>query len=98
MAALDSEGRFPLPRKLIITETTDEARPQYTAVYTWNLAPSFNEAAFVFEPPPGAQRVSLADAPSEHGQNAARAYVAVAGGHRVDNDPCHGEISPVIDE
>ena len=54
------KGAYPLPRKLVITTVTDDARPQYTAVYTWNLAPSFNEAAFVFEPPAGAGRVLLA--------------------------------------
>jgi hypothetical protein len=54
------KGDYPLPRKLVITTTSDAARPQHTAIYTWNLAPSFNEAAFVFDPPPGAERVSLA--------------------------------------
>lgn len=54
------KGDYPLPRKLVITTTSDAARPQHTAVYTWNLAPSFNEQAFVFEPPPGAERVALA--------------------------------------
>ena len=38
-------GDYPLPRKLVISTLTDEARPQYTSVYTWNLAPSFDEAA-----------------------------------------------------
>jgi hypothetical protein len=55
-------GDYPLPRKLVITTRTDEARPQHTAVYSWNLAPSFNEAAFVFEPPKDAGKVVLADA------------------------------------
>jgi hypothetical protein len=50
-------GDYPLPRKLVITTRTDDARPQHSVVFTWNLAPSFNEAAFKFEPPPGAQRV-----------------------------------------
>jgi len=54
------KGDHPLPRKLVITTTSDAARPQHTAVYAWNLAPSFNEAAFVFDPPPGAERVALA--------------------------------------
>jgi hypothetical protein len=58
-------GAFPLPRKLVITTTTDEARPQFSAVYTWNLAPSFNDAAFIFDPPADAQRIVFAeDAPS----------------------------------
>jgi hypothetical protein len=55
------KGEFPLPRKIVITSKTDEARPQHTAVYTWNLAPSFNDAAFTFDPPAGAGRVLLAD-------------------------------------
>ena len=54
-------GDYPLPRKLVITSLDDEARPQFTAVYTWNLAPSFNEAAFTFDPPSGAVRVLLAE-------------------------------------
>ena len=51
------KGDYPLPRKLVITTTTDEARPQHTAVYTWNLAPSYNEVAFTFTPPAGAGKV-----------------------------------------
>lgn len=54
------KGDYPLPRKIVITTLTDEARPQHTAIYTWNLAPSFNDASFKFRPPPGAQRVALA--------------------------------------
>ena len=55
------KGDNPLPRKLVITTKTDEARPQSTAVYTWNLAPSFNDAAFTFDPPAGAGKVVLAE-------------------------------------
>jgi hypothetical protein len=51
------KGDYPLPRKLVITTTSDEARPQHTAVYHWNLAPSYNEAAFTFTPPAGAGKV-----------------------------------------
>jgi hypothetical protein len=56
------QGDYPLPRKLVITTMTDEARPQHAVVYTWNLAPSFNEAAFTFDPPAGVQKVMLARA------------------------------------
>ena len=55
------KGDYPLPRKIVITTKTDDARPQHEAVYTWNLAPSFNEGAFTFDPPPGAARVKLAE-------------------------------------
>jgi len=54
------KGDFPLPRKLVITSTDDEARPRHTAVYTWNLAPSVNDAAFTFTPPKGANKIVLA--------------------------------------
>ena len=53
------KGDYPLPRKLVITTKTDDARPQYSAAYRWDLAPSFNDAAFTFDPPKGALRVVL---------------------------------------
>jgi hypothetical protein len=52
-------GQFPLPRRLVITTLTDDARPQHSDTLTWNLAPSFNDEAFVFDPPPDAKRVLL---------------------------------------
>lgn len=55
------QGDYPLPRKLIISTLEDEARPEYTSVYTWNLAPSFNDTAFVFEAPKGASQISFAE-------------------------------------
>jgi hypothetical protein len=58
------EGDFPLPRRLVITTLSDDARPQYVAVLTWNLAPSFNDATFEFEPPPGAQKIAIAEQPA----------------------------------
>jgi len=57
-------GDYPLPRKLVITTTTDEARPQYSSVFTWNLAPSFNDAAFTFVPSKDAQRIAFAINPA----------------------------------
>jgi hypothetical protein len=59
------EGDYPLPRKLVITTTTDPARPRYTSVIAWNLAPSFDDAAFTFEPPKDAKRIILAEAPTD---------------------------------
>lgn len=55
------QGDYPLPRKLILTTLTDDARPRHTQVLTWNLAPSFNDAAFTFEPPKDAQKIAIAD-------------------------------------
>lgn len=55
------QGDFPLPRKLVLTTTTDAARPQYAATIDWNLAPSYNDEAFKFVPPPGTGRAVLAE-------------------------------------
>jgi hypothetical protein len=54
-------GDHPLPRKLVLTTTTDEARPQHTSVLTWNLAPSYSEEAFVFDPPDDAHKIVFAE-------------------------------------
>jgi hypothetical protein len=59
------QGEYPLPRRLVITTLTDEARPQYTATLNWNLAPSFDDQAFVFTPPKGAGRAVLAELKQE---------------------------------
>jgi hypothetical protein len=53
-------GEYPLPRKLVLTTTSDEARPQYTTVMTWNLAPAFDAEAFTFVPPPEAHKIVFA--------------------------------------
>ena len=55
------QGDFPLPRKIVLTTMTDEARPRHAVVYDWNLAPSFNDAAFVFIAPDGVQHIPIAE-------------------------------------
>ncbi len=52
-------GDYPLPLRLVLTTTTDDARPQHTSEYTWNLAPSFNDQAFAFTAPADAKRISI---------------------------------------
>jgi len=54
-------GDFPLPLKLVLTTTTDDARPQHSAVYAWNLAPSVSDDAFAFVPPKDAMKISIAE-------------------------------------
>jgi len=58
-------GAYPLPRKFIIRTVTDDARPQHTSNLVWNLAPSYNQAAFVFDPPDGALPIALKDINAE---------------------------------
>jgi hypothetical protein len=54
-------GEFPLPRRLVLTTLTDEARPQHTSVYTWNLAPSVSADAYAFVPPKDARKITFAE-------------------------------------
>jgi hypothetical protein len=54
-------GEYPLPRKVVLTTTTDEARPQHMSVYDWDLAPSYDESSFVFTPPSEAKKISIAE-------------------------------------
>jgi hypothetical protein len=63
-------GDFPLPKKFVIRTLTDDARPQHTSTLTWNLAPSYNEAAFTFDPPQGAERIPLKDLNADTTKNA----------------------------
>lgn len=62
-------GDYPLPLKLVITTTDDDARPDYSAILTWNLAPSYNNEAFVFYPPPSAKKIIIARADSTSAAN-----------------------------
>ena len=54
-------GNTPLPRKLVITTTSNPALPQYTATLKWNLVAKFNDSEFTFVPPKGAQRIVFAN-------------------------------------
>jgi hypothetical protein len=56
-------GDTPLPCRIVITTLTDEARPQHTATYTWNLAPSFDDSTFVFRAPSIAKPIPLVQVP-----------------------------------
>jgi hypothetical protein len=54
-----STGTKPLPRKVVITNRGDEARPQSVTLMEWNLKPAFNEATFRFTPPKGATKIEI---------------------------------------
>ena len=52
-------GSKPLPRKLVITNRADEARPQSVSYMDWNLKPTFKDAVFKFTPPKGSTAIEL---------------------------------------
>ena len=49
----------PLPRKVVITSRTDEARPQSVSLIDWNLKPTFKDTVFKFTPPKGASKIEI---------------------------------------
>ena len=49
----------PLPRKIVITNRADEARPQSISVIDWNLKPTFKDSVFKFTPPAGAKKIDI---------------------------------------
>jgi hypothetical protein len=59
LADLVEAGGKPLPRKVVITNRADEARPQSVQLFDWNLKPGFKDAAFRFTPPKGATKVEF---------------------------------------
>ena len=52
-------GSKPLPRKVVITNRADEARPQSVSLIDWNLKPTFKDSAFKFTPPKGATKIEI---------------------------------------
>jgi hypothetical protein len=54
------QGEQPLPRKLVIVDKTDPARPTFTARLDWRLNPTFSNADFAFAPGKDAKRIPIA--------------------------------------
>ena len=52
-------GSKPLPRKLVIANRADDARPQSVSMIDWNLKPTFKDSVFTFTPPKGATAVEI---------------------------------------
>lgn len=54
------KGDQPLPRKLVIVDRSDQARPAYVARLSWTLNPTLTTADFTFTPGPDAKQIHLA--------------------------------------
>jgi hypothetical protein len=52
-------GSKPLPRKIVISNRADDARPQSVTLIDWNLKPAFKDSVFKFTPPQGASRIDI---------------------------------------
>ena len=56
---IQSDGD-PLPRKLVIVDRTDPARPTFVTRLTWQVNPAFTDADFSFVPDANAKKIQLA--------------------------------------
>ena len=54
------KGDNPIPRKLVIVDRTDPARPAFTARIKWTFNPTFTDSDFTFVPDKDAKRIQLA--------------------------------------
>lgn len=54
------KGDQPLPRKFVIVDRTDAARPTFTARLQWQVNPVFSDADFTFVPDANAKKIQLA--------------------------------------
>ncbi len=64
------QGQHPLPRKMVITTTTEKTRPQSSQVLDWDLSPQLGDELFKFAPPPEAHKIDFdtASRAGSHGQ------------------------------
>jgi len=52
-------GNKPLPRKLVITNRGDEARPQSVSLIDWDMKTVLASSAYTFKPPKGAKAIDM---------------------------------------
>jgi hypothetical protein len=53
------QGKRPLPRKLVITTTSEPQQPQHEVVLDWTLDAKLADPMFKFVPPEGAHKIPL---------------------------------------
>jgi hypothetical protein len=58
-------GKTPLPRKLVITTTSEPTQPQYVATLKWDLTSRADESVFTFVPPKGAAKIAITSATAQ---------------------------------
>jgi hypothetical protein len=54
-----SAGADPLPRKIVITNRDDDARPQSVSILDWSTHAGFKDSEFTFRPPAGAKKIEI---------------------------------------
>jgi hypothetical protein len=52
-------GAKPVPLKLVVTTTSEQAQPEHIVVLRWNVEPKITEKMFAFVPPPGSLKIAI---------------------------------------
>lgn len=53
------QGGRPLPRKVVITTTTEPTKPQHSMILNWDLGAKFDDQLFTFVPPANAHQIDF---------------------------------------
>jgi hypothetical protein len=53
------QGARSLPRKYVITTTSEKSKPQHSMVLRWDLAPKLDDQMFTFIAPPNAHQIDF---------------------------------------
>ncbi len=61
------QGGRTLPRKLVLTTTTERSQPQHIMVLDWDITPKLTDEAFFFAAPASAHRIEFEKAPQTGG-------------------------------
>lgn len=64
------DGDAPLPRRLVITDVEDPARPQFVNTLTWDTSAKLPRSSFTFTPPKDAHRIEMLERTDEAAKTA----------------------------
>jgi hypothetical protein len=53
------QGGRPVPRKVVITTTSEASKPQHSMILNWDLGAKFDDSLFTFAPPPNAHQIEF---------------------------------------
>jgi hypothetical protein len=67
------DGDAPLPRRLVITTSSERSEPEHDVVMSWNLSATFPDKVFIFTPPPGSEKIDFSPVPAAAGSPKSRA-------------------------
>ena len=53
------QGGRPVPRKFVITTTSEKSKPQHSMVMNWDLSAKYDDSLFTFAPPATAHQIEF---------------------------------------